>query len=789
MDLFELFISELRRNPERNPRVSTKEALEQYKDDPNVFISFVADVGTDSHSYGAYHSPDPFQRIARRANPGKNISGHKIGINPQTPYRTTPVGIYTYPLKDVWNDLVANRLPFAQSRPFIYVVRPTGKTMDLGSYSDADLKRDIKRLMPVIERIIEGQDVSPMDLVNYWATKAWAQTPGGRFWAITYQIANLEAQRRHGLSPYGDPAEKSDKGIPWVWNGLLRSLGYDGIIDRTGKSIIHDNEPYQAVFLSTKALDVAEVVYNPEKQFNESVVLNELDWYDRSPLPDVLEKNKGRWIHFSSIPKLGVNPSKRHADPHGIYFYPVDWFLTKPERIRIGQQYGTDWPYYFLSDIDMSGPGLVLSKVTWKDVEALAQRNGWMNWLEDYYRNKDTAWKFPHYVRKDHPGSFLWHFIDALQKSGTIRWNQAFAGLTYIYDDDQSIIHNMEPHQIIVLDPRIIRNTSMGDNKNVGWQRAHDDKGRPDVWRETFKRIMDALKQTYGGKIVWKENTEKRPYDAKKPKAKNRAPSYPELHFHKKDRDVVVRIVDRHGSFGVDVVYQYGREEGQFRAIDGRDFMDGSIEQIVATIGASIDEVMAFESDLRFTPIVGEEQAKQFMETNILSPGAKVEWKTRIKNPSGNFSWHDMTIASQSLLKAGDNHLEVNVDVRVKADSLSGAIYVNGKYGNFFSATQIGEFTDLEEMEETLFDKFCEWFDRRSEMIGPKSDTGGWRYTKIHNQEDWDMFVGYFVLHCGLSFGGKLEQRYAKEIAAWSRANKGDQTFIEGRAETIFGEY
>ena len=73
------YLEEKRRNPELNPKIDIIRALERRQDDPDIYISFVEDVGV----------------------PDGAVSGFKIGINPKSRYNT-PTGIYTYPLKQAF---------------------------------------------------------------------------------------------------------------------------------------------------------------------------------------------------------------------------------------------------------------------------------------------------------------------------------------------------------------------------------------------------------------------------------------------------------------------------------------------------------------------------------------------------------------------------------------------------------------------------------------------------------------------------------------------------------------
>ena len=84
MKTFRNFLDEARRNPiskktgkELNPKIPLYDKLEPLANDSDVYITYVADVGSMS----------------------KSAEGFKIGINPNSEYNT-PNGIYSYPLKE-----------------------------------------------------------------------------------------------------------------------------------------------------------------------------------------------------------------------------------------------------------------------------------------------------------------------------------------------------------------------------------------------------------------------------------------------------------------------------------------------------------------------------------------------------------------------------------------------------------------------------------------------------------------------------------------------------------------
>ena len=94
MKSFRNFLDEARRNPiskktgnRLNPKIPLYDKLEPLSNDSDVYITYVADVGSLSGS----------------------AEGFKVGINPQSEYNT-PNGIYSYPLKEIWKKHDDNNL-------------------------------------------------------------------------------------------------------------------------------------------------------------------------------------------------------------------------------------------------------------------------------------------------------------------------------------------------------------------------------------------------------------------------------------------------------------------------------------------------------------------------------------------------------------------------------------------------------------------------------------------------------------------------------------------------------
>lgn len=319
MNLLEIFdigpiLFEKRRNPDVNAKQDSLEAMEKYRGQKNVFVSYTADVGAASH---AYKSSSTTSTTDKR----KVGSGAKLGINPNLRY-DTPIGIYAYPIDEVL--ALEGNVPFAGEQPFIQVFRADGNLLDTNEYSDMDLKSDIKK----IKDAVKDKSFNPDRAIK----AATIQNAAGQLWNVTRVAAQYIARDIYVNDPrninisgsaysynmpkidYGDDGyeeeenadeEQDDEEVddyeeyedgeyedeeedydslhseddeddvkeslteavapvkqPIQWSALMRkTLGYDGVVDH-GYGIIHENEPTQAVFFSKNKIRQLELIDN-----------------------------------------------------------------------------------------------------------------------------------------------------------------------------------------------------------------------------------------------------------------------------------------------------------------------------------------------------------------------------------------------------------------------------------------------------------------------------------------------------------------------------------------------
>lgn len=241
-------LTEARKNPGMNPKVSAYEALEPYSKELDIHIHF------------------------------SNIE--KLGINPvssQFPSGDTPAGIYAYPISQLWKIYNIDKhktfsvLPYAGNFSYVWILEEDYSSniiYDLHTdYDNIKYLRDYEKLSQfvlnnpnVLEKMILSYsnisdvpyDKNEPDLfvgdVLYQFSKMGEDHPAHHLWHTVKGVASLL------------------KGSPLVqWNVLLRKvLGYDGLCDRSGRGYIHHIEKMQSLFLHKKAFTVKKMFLNKD---------------------------------------------------------------------------------------------------------------------------------------------------------------------------------------------------------------------------------------------------------------------------------------------------------------------------------------------------------------------------------------------------------------------------------------------------------------------------------------------------------------------------------------------
>lgn len=212
---FKQFILEARKNAD-NPaqrKLNALEILEKHKDNPNAHISYT--------------------------------TINKIGINPKSKFPDTPLGVYAYPLKQVWNDLESegvSNVPFAaSSAKYVFVLEEKSKPIvDVSDYKRSDLKRDMQKISDTMsDETYEKSLAVTETMLNTKLNKT--KDP-----FLFLRIFLYKSSGKHLAGPF--------------MSKTLLELGYSGFSDRKGKGYIHSAEPVQSFFMSSRYYRVLEVI-------------------------------------------------------------------------------------------------------------------------------------------------------------------------------------------------------------------------------------------------------------------------------------------------------------------------------------------------------------------------------------------------------------------------------------------------------------------------------------------------------------------------------------------------
>ena len=199
--------------------------------------------------------------------------------------------------------------------------------------------------------------------------------------------------------------------------------------------------------------------------------------------------DKDNWaVSMTMEPKLGINPRAAVSEdtPKGIYFYPLRYFMQMADRDE-SLPWGDNFPYLQLFQYDRSGE---MTKQTKVDPAKLKQA------LRQYCPEEVIQQASE---EDEYDGTPYWFIYDCLSRLGqndetnVVRWNKVLRdlGFTSVYDDGGGWIAYNEPTQGVVLDPRIIKQHKMFDNRNPTLQhRRYDIQGLADAigWSSYFQR-------------------------------------------------------------------------------------------------------------------------------------------------------------------------------------------------------------------------------------------------------------------------------------------------------------
>lgn len=197
-------------------------------------------------------------------------------------------------------------------------------------------------------------------------------------------------------------------------------------------------------------------------------------------------------VSMTTVPKLGVNPGSKFNTPLGIYFYPASYYIEK-KRKKVELDYQDDAPFIqifkFKSDkvveVDTMHQQELNQyiKALYSNISRIASLLGVSEKITETMLSRAII-DSRHEAKVQEYGGQLWYILWALSNShkqhdkmskagimakrGPIVWNSIFRliDIDILIDNGAKIIHENEPCQGVVINPRSIQLVKSIENIN-----------------------------------------------------------------------------------------------------------------------------------------------------------------------------------------------------------------------------------------------------------------------------------------------------------------------------------
>lgn len=248
----------------------------------------------------------------------------------------------------------------------------------------------------------------------------------------------------------------------------------------------------------TKQLDEARV--NPEQNYKFGSGKLEL----AAAAEDI--RDKSNWgVSMTLLPKLGINPKPGVSEdtPKGIYFYPLDYFLSMVKNKK-RLPWGDHLEYMQLFQYDNSLMMTPDTKVPFEDMKRALNEYG----VTD--RDIQDTIDEPGMSSRGGINNPLWFIYDALSKRFTdderriIVWNKILRnlGFTVLLDNGKSWIAFGEPYQGCVLDIRAIKQNKTFTNYVQGNKLSMKQLSDAVYWSTTHLKAATNVRQQLSSQVA-----------------------------------------------------------------------------------------------------------------------------------------------------------------------------------------------------------------------------------------------------------------------------------------------
>jgi hypothetical protein len=312
MKSYKEFITELRSHHELNPHRSLTDNLEKYKDDPDVFITYTSDLGSKKGGAGLKVGINP------RSKYNTPLGVYTYPLKESWKLYNRGDGKLNVPFANENPNVVVLKRTGKHIDDISIDYNSSDWDKDISSLGSHFVNTWSKKIkinsVPIEDEV--GKKIDPKNIARYIfsiivsraSQYSTSMTIGGKFWNVTRVLSLYDIHMSHNnpevyIQPHqGDYTislmstdlnfvigeselvkrySTSDKSLPKkynvgstghisnpnaksisVWNQIFRLLGYESIADRDGSGIIHEAEPIQAVFFSSKGYKVIDAFDN-----------------------------------------------------------------------------------------------------------------------------------------------------------------------------------------------------------------------------------------------------------------------------------------------------------------------------------------------------------------------------------------------------------------------------------------------------------------------------------------------------------------------------------------------
>jgi hypothetical protein len=220
---------------------------------------------------------------------------------------------------------------------------------------------------------------------------------------------------------------------------------------------------------------IQEARKNPDQNPKVSVNARLLDYYSNAKTLGYNRKNA--FVSFTEIDKLGINPKSSYNTPLGIYAYPMSYVLDSVGSHHTMDllPFSGDTPYANMFSLkgSVSSNIIIAENFSDNDLDKYYQKlyklyKAYIPQLGDFINTSFDNAKIPGWA-----AGRLWYVTKELAEtiskgSAPKIWNAIFRKLgidAFIDDTNLAIIHSNEPTQMVVFNPRIIKDVKRVYNK------------------------------------------------------------------------------------------------------------------------------------------------------------------------------------------------------------------------------------------------------------------------------------------------------------------------------------